>query len=58
MEKLPKYLFEYLLEAVRRDMRHQDLEAVLAAGDEQRTFCHGYNARRDREILQLLRPKE
>ena len=52
MQKLLN-LFEHLLEAACRDMRHQDLEAVRAAGDGQRIFCQGLNARRDREIFQL-----
>ena len=40
------------LEAVRRGMRHQDLEPLRAASDGQRTFYHGLNSRRDREIFQ------
>jgi hypothetical protein len=58
METLPDYLFEPLLEALRRDMRRQELEATRGAGGTQDALYHGFNVRLNREILQHLRPKQ
>lgn len=46
--------FEALLEAVRRDLRNE-LRAVRE--DRERSLEHANNARRDRRILDVLRPK-
>jgi hypothetical protein len=56
-EDMPKYLFQHLLEALRRDMRHQEYEAIRTIGNAQVSYYHGVNARFNREILQYLRPK-
>ena len=54
MVKLPDYLVEHLLETLRRDMRCQELEAIQNRHD---TLYHEINARRDRALLEMLRPK-
>lgn len=56
MEDLPKYLFEHLLEALRRDMRSQEHEALRTTNDARASFYHGVNARFNQEILQYLKP--
>jgi hypothetical protein len=58
MEKLPKYLFYHLLEALRRDMRIEEYKALRNPSYTQASLYHGLNARFDREILQYLRPKD
>jgi hypothetical protein len=58
MEKLPKYLFYHLLEALRRDMRLEEHKALRTGSYTQASLYHGLNARFDREILQYLRPKD
>jgi phage terminase small subunit len=43
MEMLPKYLLQHLLEALRRDMRYQEDEAIRTIGDMEANFYHRFN---------------
>jgi hypothetical protein len=43
-----------LANAVRRDMRVQE---QLAQGNDPYAKVHGYNAHRDKQLLELLKPK-
>jgi hypothetical protein len=58
MKDLPNYLFERLLDTLRRDMRHQEFEVARNAGDEQAVIYHQINMRFSRELLQCLNPKQ
>jgi hypothetical protein len=58
METLPQYLFEHLLQVLRRDMRREEYEAIQTPSDAQAGFYHGVNARFNQEILEYLKPKQ
>jgi hypothetical protein len=58
MKDLPDYLFERLLDALCRDMRHQESEVARNAGDERAVIYHQINMRFTRELLQCLNPKQ
>jgi hypothetical protein len=57
MEHLPKYLLEHLLEALRRDMRREQANAIQSNDDTNETRYHAANVRLSQKILECLRPK-
>jgi hypothetical protein len=57
MEQLPNYLFEHLLEALRRDMRREEVDAIRWADNADMKMYHAMNVRSNRAILECLRPK-
>lgn len=51
---LPDYMIERIVDAVRRDMRHEE---ERAATDKEWADVHKQYARQDRDLLQALNPK-
>jgi hypothetical protein len=56
-DDLPEYLFEALLEALRRDLRREEDLTACGQASSAEIFRHGLNAHFNRQILQFLRPK-
>lgn len=54
MDNLTLHQLDYLCEALRRDMRSEEQKV---AAEPQFAFEHGYNARKNKELLETLIPK-
>jgi hypothetical protein len=51
------YLFDHLLESLRRDLRHEAQAQARQAEGSADWFRHGLNVRRNLHLLQYLNPK-
>jgi hypothetical protein len=56
-DELPEYLFEALLEALRRDLRREESLSACGQASDADNYRHGLNAHFNRRLLQILRPK-